>query len=266
MSQLLPSGRQPVMTNRVHWAITYLVKAGALVRPKRGHFQTTDRGKTLLRSGPKRITMKELDRFDEFTAFRPPRSTDALHARSNEEKALQPNDQTPEDKVEAAISEIDDLLRAELLKLVLAGSPAFFERLVVDLLVAMGYGGSRKDAARQIGRSGDEGIDGVIDGDALGLDVVYMQAKRYDPANSIGREKIQQFAGALVGQGANKGVFVTTSSFTTHAVEYAQRIPQRVVLVDGRELTDHMMRYKVGVRVVRTFEHRHADLDYFDAE
>jgi restriction system protein len=162
---------------------------------------------------------------------------------------------------EAAIAE---KLRAQLLERIQELSPAFFERLVVDLIVAMGYGGSRNNVAQRLGRSGDEGIDGVVNEDPLGLDVVYVQAKRYAPDNSVGRERIQQFAGALVGQGASKGVFVTTSSFTSGAVQYAQRVPQRIILINGSELARLMMDYGVGVRTDRTVEVKRIDLDYFE--
>jgi restriction system protein len=155
-------------------------------------------------------------------------------------------------------------LRAQLLDRIRDLSPAFFERLVVDLIVAMGYGGTRQSVAQRLGKSGDEGIDGVVNEDPLGLDVVYIQAKRYAPDNTIGRERIQQFAGALVGQGASKGVFVTTSSFSRGAIEYAQRVPQRIILVDGSKLTRLMLQYGVGVRIERTIDLKRIDLDYFE--
>ena len=157
-------------------------------------------------------------------------------------------------------------LKDQLLERVLASSPDFFERIVIDLIVALGYGGSRSDAAQKLGKSGDEGIDGVVKEDALGLDVVYIQAKRYASENVIGRQSVQQFAGALVGQGANKGVFVTTSSFSTNARQFVQKIPQRVVLIDGDELTSLMLRYRVGVRTEQTIELQRIDLDYFDLD
>jgi restriction system protein len=159
---------------------------------------------------------------------------------------------------EAAIAEI---LRTQLLERIQELPPAFFERPVVDLIVAMGYGGSRNNVVQKLGKSGDEGIDGVVNEDPLGLDVVYVQAKRYAPDNTVGRDRIQQFAGALVGQGASKGVFVTTSSFSSGAVEYARRVPQRIILLDGSELTRLMMRYGVGVRTDRTVELKRIDLD-----
>ena len=173
---------------------------------------------------------------------------------------------TPEEAIQAAEIQIVESLRSDLLERIGEMAPAFFEQLVVDLIVAMGYGGSRSNVAKRIGRSGDEGIDGIVNEDALGLDVVYIQAKRYARGNTIGREQIQQFTGALVGQGAMRGVFFTTSTFTRPAVEYAERVPQRIILIDGDKLTQLMIQYGVGVRVERTIEIRRVDLDYFVQE
>lgn len=269
--ELLPSGTDRVLNNRIHWAATYLVKAGALERPQRGYIRTTERGKELLRQHPEGVSRAALLGIAEFLEF------ERGSGRGREGRATRPADDipagaastaegTPEERIEAAHAELTAELRTALLQRVIDGDPQFFERLVVDLLVAMGYGGSRVEAARQVGRSGDEGIDGVIDEDALGLDVIYVQAKRYDPANSIGREKIQQFAGALVGQGASKGVFVTTSSFTKGASDYASRIPQRIVLIGGDELTRLMVRYGVGVRTERSLDIKRVDTDYFETD
>ena len=171
---------------------------------------------------------------------------------------------TPEETIQSAEDTISASLRTQLLERVLELSPSLFERLVVDLIVATGYGGSRASVVQRLGRSGDEGIDGIVNEDPLGLDVVYVQAKRYASDNTVGRERIQQFAGALVGQGATKGVFVTTSSFTRGAIEFAFRIPQKIILVDGNELTRLMMQYGVGVRTERTIELKRIDLDYFE--
>jgi restriction system protein len=162
------------------------------------------------------------------------------------------------------MDEINGSLRSQVLDRIAELSPAFFERLVVDLIVAMGYGGNRQIVAQRLGRSNDEGIDGVVNEDPLGLDVVYIQAKRYAKDNTVGRERIQQFAGALVGQGASKGVFVTTSSFSSGARDYARRIPQRIILIDGEDLTRLMVQYQVGVRIERTVDLKRIDMDYFD--
>jgi restriction system protein len=170
---------------------------------------------------------------------------------------------TPEEAVQQAEAQIFENLKSQLLVRIWELSPSFFERLVVDLVVAMGYGGSRDSVVQRLGKSGDEGIDGVVNEDPLGLDVVYIQAKRYAADNTIGRERIQQFAGALVGQGASKGVFVTTSSFSKGAIEYAIKVPQRIILIDGKELARLMVQYGVGVRIERTVEIKRIDLDYF---
>src|SRR5262249_20024096 len=240
---MLPSGKQTILANRVHWARTYLDKAGALRRTRRSHFVVTDRGKKLLAEHPDRIDNSVLRQFPEFLEFQAPKPeskpAEALVPTPAEEPELL--SATPDDTIQLAVETIAGSLRTQLLDRIRELSPAFFERLVVDLIVAMGYGGTRQSVAARIGKSGDEGIDGVVNEDPLGLDVVYIQAKRYAPDNSIGRERIQQFAGALVGQGASKGVFVTTSSFTKGAIEYAQKVPQRLILVDGAELAKLMI-------------------------
>jgi len=264
--QLLPSGKQTILANRVHWARTYLGKAGALKRTRRSHFVVTERGRKLLAESPERITVKLLQQFPEFLEFfqtpradREPNEAPVPLLADAEVSAA-----TPDDTIQASEEAIAASLRAQLLDRIRELSPAFFERLVVDLIVAMGYGGTRQSVSQRLGKSGDEGIDGVVNEDPLGLDVVYIQAKRYAPDNTIGRERIQQFAGALVGQGAAQGVFVTTSSFSRGAVEYAGRVPQRIILVDGSELTRLMIQYGVGVRTERTIELKRIDLDYFE--
>ena len=270
-SKMLPSGRQPVITNRVHWAITYLAKVGALERPIRGHMRTTERGRTLLETAPDRITLKTLEQFPELSEFRRKRNsnhaTDLEGQRSSlgSETTTSTDAATPDERIEQAVRELDADLDERLLARVLDGTSEFFEQLVVDLLVAMGFGGSLGRSQR-IGRSNDGGIDGTIEEDALGLDTVYIQAKRYDPSNSIGRDRIQQFVGALIGRSASKGVFVTTSSFSHYAREYAERAPQRIVLIDGARLTQLMARYGVGVRIERTIEVKKVDLDYFTSD
>lgn len=264
--QLVPSGKQTVLANRVHWARTYLDKAGALQRTRRSHFRVTERGKQLLLEHPTRIDVRVLRQFPEFVAFQTP----AQDGSSQEEPEATPAalediaTETPEEKIQAAEEAIAASVRSQLLERISELSPAFFERVVVDLIVAMGYGGTRNSVAKRLGKSGDEGIDGVVNEDPLGLDVVYIQAKRYAPENTIGRERIQQFAGALVGQGASKGVFVTTSSFSRGATDYAQRVPQRIILIDGSELSRLMVQYGVGVRTERIIEIKRIDLDYFE--
>ncbi len=267
--QLLPSGKQPIFANRVHWARTYLDKAGAIRRTRRSHFEITDRGKQLLTDNPTRIDAQVLKQFPEFIAFQSPKAPDGT---GNEVAPTAPaavselleSAVTPEEAVQQAETQIFENLKSQLLIRIWELSPSFFERLVVDLIVAMGYGGSRANVVQRLGKSGDEGIDGVVNEDPLGLDVVYIQAKRYAADNTIGRERIQQFAGALVGQGASKGVFVTTSSFSRGAIEYAIKVPQRIILIDGKELARLMVQYGVGVRIERTVELKRIDLDYFD--
>jgi restriction system protein len=240
---------------------TYLDKAGAIDRTRRSHFRITDRGRELLAHGGDVIGVDDLNRFAEFRAFRSGRGSDALAAGSQAASAGYAP--TPEEAIAQAEAQIIDSLRNDLMDRILEMPPAFFEQLVVDLIVAMGYGGSRSSVAKRIGRSGDEGIDGVVNQDALGLDVIYIQAKRYAVDRVIGREVVQQFIGALVGQGAHRGVLVTTSAFAKSAREYAAKVPQRVILVDGDVLTRLMLEHEVGVRTERTVHMRRIDLDYF---
>ena len=225
----------------------------------------TDRGKELLAKNPTRIDNKALWQFPEFLAFQSPK------VFGEEEPAIERHDiedaqttATPEEAIQQAESQIIKSLRGTMLERIGELSPTFFERLVIDLIVAMGYGGSRDSVVQKLTKSADEGIDGVVNEDALGLDAVYLQAKRYAVDNTVGRERIQQFAGALVGQGASKGVFVTTSSFSKQAIEYANKVPQTIVLIDGVELTRLMVRYGVGVRIERTVDIKRIDTDYFD--
>lgn len=267
---LVPSGKQTVLANRVHWARTYLDKAGALTRTRRSHFRVTDRGRQLLEENPDRVSVKVLKQFPEFLAFHAPTTTGEAVPASEDQATvdIEPLTDiptvTPEEAIQSAEDTILANLRSQLLGRIGELSPAFFERLVVDLIVAMGYGGNRQIVAKRLGKSGDEGIDGVVNEDPLGLDMVYIQAKRYAPGNTVGRERIQQFAGALVGQAASKGVFVTTSSFTRQAHEYAQKIAQRIILLDGDELARLMIQYGVGVRTERVVDIKRIDIDYFD--
>lgn len=266
-SQLLPSGLGTVLANRVSWAKTYLMKAGALEKTRRAHFRITDRGKDLLREHPDGINSQILRKFPEFIAFQQPldeRSGDRKTAAADGSQSNEAPPETPEEAIERAENEITRVLQENLLSRIHELSPAFFERLVVDLIVAMGYGGSREYVAQAIGKSGDQGIDGIVNEDVLGLDRVYIQAKRYAADNVIGREQIQQFAGALVGHAASKGVFFTTSTFSRTATEYAQKVPQRIILIDGKMLTKLMVQYNVGVRRERSVELKRVDFDYFE--
>lgn len=262
-SELLPSGMQAVFDNRVGWARSYLKQAGLLHNPKRGIFQITDLGKALLAESPSRIDVAALERYEAFRDFRGRRRDKS----EGEGKLAEPkvaNDQTPEDALATAYRKLRENLEADLMEQVKSSSPAFFERLVVDLLVAMGYGGSRQDAGRAIGRSGDGGIDGIINEDKLGLDVIYVQAKRWD--STVGRPEIQKFAGALQGQRANKGVFITTSTFSREAEEYAGVINSKIILIDGERLARLMVDHNVGVAPVGVYELKKVDSDYFEGE
>jgi restriction system protein len=255
--QLLPSGQQPIFDNRVGWARTYLKKAGLLESPRRGWVQITERGRDVLKQKPERITTDFLKQFEEFQAF---------IAQSNTTTAtndVMPSDHTasPEELLERAYETLKQNLLAELLEQVKRASPAFFERLVVELLVRMGYGGSFQEAARAIGRGGDEGIDGIIKEDRLGFDVVYVQAKRWGQA--VSRPEVQKFAGALQGHRARKGVFITTSTFTKEAQEYVEKIDSKIVLIDGERLAELMFEYNVGVSTVTSYPAKRIDNDFF---
>lgn len=268
---LLPGGKQTTFANRVHWARAFLVQAGLLKSPKWAHVIATERGLQVLAQNPPNIDNELLLRFPEFREFRKRRRATATSEISMSQAepsaaSLETPKATPEELVDAAYSEITEELRSNLLDRIVAGTPAFFEKLIIDLLVAMGYGGSRVEAGRRVGRTGDEGIDGIINEDQLGLDVVYLQAKKYTPGNVVGAEKVREFAGSLMGRGATKGVFVTTSHFAPAAKAYVDRLPQRLILIDGEELTKLMVRFGVGVRVERIVEFKKIDLDYFDEE
>ena len=258
-STLLPSGQQPVFYNRVGWARTYLKKAGLLEDPKRGYFRITERGKEILEENPKRIDMQFLRRFPEYVDFRRSASQSADLSIEEEERS----DLTPEEALEDAYQYIRKDLVDEILSTVHKSSPGFFEKLVVELLVNMGYGGSRRDAARAVGGSGDAGIDGIIDEDRLGLDRIYIQAKKWKLENTIGRPEIQKFVGALQGQRARKGIFITTAKFSNEAREYAANIDMQVVLIDGIRLANLMIDFNVGVSMLTIYEVKGLDTDYF---
>lgn len=256
---LLPSGNMTTMRNRVAWAVSYLFQAKLIHRPQRGYFIVTDRGKQVLSNPPPRIDIKYLEQYPEFFEFRHNRKPKTpIQVVTGDESA-----DTPEEQIDNAYSEISAALKDELLSKVLEASPEFFERTIVKLLVSMGYGGSYEQAGVHLGKSGDGGVDGVINEDKLGLDLIYVQAKRYKPDNSIGRPAIQAFAGSLIGFGANKGVFVTTSSFSEQAREFAKAIPQRIILIDGEMLTSLMLDNNVGVRVHRALDLKRIDEDFF---
>jgi restriction system protein len=259
--QLLGSGQQTVVRNRVGWAKTYLKKAGLIASTRRGYFCITERGQRVLTSKPERIDVKYLEQFPEFVAFR-----ELRHQRPDEAPVpvTAPIDATPEEALDAAYGRLRLDLEAELLDQVKSTSPSFFERLVVELLVRMGYGGTLRDAGQAVGKTADGGIDGIIKEDRLGLDVIYIQAKRWD--STVGRPEIQKFAGALQGHLARKGVFITTSSFSSDALEFASRIDSKIVLIDGAALVKHMIDHNVGVSISRSYEVKKIDSDYFSEE
>jgi len=264
-SELLPSGTAPTFDNRVGWARTYLKQAGLVESPKRGVLRITERGRAVLAKKPPRIDVKFLDQFQEFRDLRTKRSDDnATAGVKHEPTVTHLESETPEDQLASAYRRLRQDLELELLVQVKSSTPAFFERLVIDLLVAMGYGGSRQDAGRAIGKSGDGGIDGIIKEDKLGLDVIYLQAKRWDGA--IGRPEVQKFAGALQGHRASKGVFITTSCYTKEALEYVNVINSKIILIGGQELAALMIDHNVGVSAVGMYELKKIDADYFEGE
>ena len=258
-AELLPSGQQGVFKNRIGWARTYLKKAGLLEAPKRGIFKITVRGSEALASAPARIDAKYLEQFPEFIEFREISRPD-LGVAVLPEPA--PSGTTPEEAIELAHQGLRKQLGQELLSRILSCSPTFFEQLVVELLVKMGYGGSRRDAGERIGQTGDGGIDGIIKEDRLGLDTIFIQAKRWQ--GSVGRPEIQKFVGALQGQRAKKGVFITTSTYTAEAVDYASRIDTKVVLIDGKQLSGLMIDFDVGVSASASYVVKRVDSDYFE--
>jgi restriction system protein len=255
-NELLSSGKQAVFDNRVGWARTYLKKAGLIDSPRRGFFQITERGLQVLNQKLSKIDVKFLDQFDEFTRFRSLRhdKTKVTIEENNDET-------TPEEALANAYQNMKNALADELLQQLKSISSKQFENIVIDLLVAMGYGGSRKEAARAIGKSGDEGIDGIINEDRLGLDVIYVQAKKWE--GSVSRPEIQKFAGALQGQHAKKGIFITTSGFTKEASDFASRVDNKIILIDGNSLVQYMIDHNVGVTLFVDYEVKKIDLDYF---
>jgi restriction system protein len=258
--ELLPSGKQTVFVNRVGWAKTYLVKAGLLKSTRRGHFCLTERGQSVLASNPARIDRNFLMQFEEFRQFQATTSD----RDSTLESAVVESAETPDEIMRSAHQQVEAALAQELLDRVLSAPPDFFERLIVMLLISMGYGGSAKEAGRALGKSGDNGVDGVIDQDPLGLDRVYIQAKRYAPGNNIGSGEIRDFFGSLDRHKASKGLFVTTSTFSHSAKETADYLSKRIVLIDGQRLTDLMIRFNVGCQIEDTLYLKKVDEEFFE--
>lgn len=261
--ELLPSGNQAVFNNRVGWARSYLKQAGLLTSPRRGHFKITAQGLKLLSEHPVKISVSLLEQYPEFQEFRSRKKDPSKSDAENSTVEIIASE-TPEDSLASAYRTLSKNLEDEILISVKDSSPSFFERLVVDLLVKMGYGGNRQDAGRALGKSGDGGIDGIINEDQLGLDVIYIQAKRWE--GTVGRPEIQKFAGALQGQRARKGVFITTSNFSKEALEYASMIESKIILIGGERLAALMAEHNVGVSIVGQYEVKKIDSDYFDEE
>jgi restriction system protein len=263
LSELLPSGTQSIFDNRVGWAKTHLSKAGLLSSPRRSVFVITERGKEILAKKPEFINMALLRQFPEYVEFtKSTKKKETIDKKIRSEELLFQN--TPEETLEYAYQELRETLAEDLLERIKNISSSFFEKLVVELLVKMGYGGSIKDAGQATRKSRDEGIDGIIKEDKLGLDIIYVQAKKWE--NVVGRPEIQKFVGALAGQGAKKGIFITTSYFSNDALEYVPRNETKIVLIDGKMLAQLMIDYNLGVTQSKAFEIKKIDSDYFEAQ
>lgn len=261
-AEMLPSGQMGIFVNRVGWARTYLKKAALIDSPRRGVFRISPRGLDVLSQGLKAIDVKYLAQFAEFQEFQRASQPQGVQTPEVLPDGSTEVDRTPEEDIESAYQGLRQQLAQELLTKILSCSPTFFEQLVVELLVKMGYGGSRKDAGERIGQSGDGGIDGIIKEDRLGLDTIFIQAKRWQ--GSVGRPEIQKFVGALQGQRARKGVFITTSTYTAEAIAYAGQIDTKVVLIDGNQLAGLMIDFDVGVAQASTYTVKRIDSDYFE--
>ncbi len=262
-AELLPSGRMTRLYSRAHWARTYLGKAGLLTSPKRGFHEVTALGRELLATDPAKIDNSVLARYDDFSEWKRQSASDKTASPQSGHMEQIDDDQTPEDAIITADRLLNAALREELITALLQVSPMRFEKLILDLLTAMNFGRGNVGYGRLTAISGDGGIDGIINEDALGLDAVYIQAKRYSPDNKVGRPDIQRFVGSLTGESATKGVFVTTSSFSKEARDYIDRVQQRIVLIDGDKLAQLMIAHEVGVRTRSTYFIKSLDEDYF---
>jgi len=258
--EMLPSGGARLFDNRIGWAKSHITQAGLLISPRRAISVITDRGREALRLQPERIDLRVLNGFEEYREFRSRRKNAEDEETETSETEIQ-DAQTPEELLENAYLQVRRQIEAELLAQIKSAPPEFLERVVVDLVVRMGYGGSRKDAGEALGRSGDEGIDGIIKEDPLGLDIIYLQAKRWE--GTVGRPEIQKFAGALQGQRARKGIFITTPTFSSDALEYTSRIETKIILIDGPRLAKLMFDHGVGVATASNYEVKRIDSDYF---
>lgn len=258
LAETLPSQTQPTYVNRIGWAITYLKKAELIVSPSRANFKITDEGKKLVENNVSDLTAKDLKQYEPFLKF-----IKTSHKQNDTDHTIQ-EETTPLENIINNFELLKKEVCDEILQKILEQSPDFFEQLVVDLVVAMGYGGSIEDAGKATKRTGDEGIDGIIKQDRLGLDNIYLQAKRWQRDNVVSRPEIQKFVGALAGQGARKGIFITTSRFSKDALEYKPRNDTSVILIDGQKLVELMYEYNIGVTTEMKFEIKRLDSDYFD--
>jgi restriction system protein len=265
-NEMLPSGGQLKIFSRVGWSRTYMAKAGLLETVSRGKFRITARGLSLLKTKPQKIDVNLLNQYQEFVEFRTGQPLIKSVSTNLNESDLTVAQQTPQELLESSYQALHRQTAEDLLDKISKSSPRFFEKLVVDLLVAMGYGGSRKDAGQAIGKSGDDGIDGIIKEDRLGLDAVYVQAKRLKATTSVGRPDVQSFAGSLEGQRARKGVFLTTSRFSGEAKEYVNRIEKKIILIDGEQLANLCIEFGIGVESVTAYKVHRIDVDYFEEE
>jgi len=265
LKELLPSGKQELFDNRVGWARTYLKKAGLIDSPSRGYFCITERGLDLLKHNPSKIDGKILRQYPEYREFVNYNNSRVYHDVSDNKLTKEDEEKTPQERLYNAYEQINEALARDILQQLKTVSPKSFEHIVVDLLVKMGYGGSDKDAAQAIGRSGDEGVDGVINQDTLGIDRIYVQAKRWNET-TIGHSDIRNFIGALDFKHAERGIFITTSTFTKDIIEKVDRSSKRIILIDGNELSKLMITHKVGVSIEDAFELKKLDMDYFIEE
>ena len=254
-NELLPSGTQKIYKNRIGWARTYLKKAGLVESNKRGYFNITEKGLEVLNDDIKSIDNKFLEKFEGFKEFK------KRNAKKNYEQHNNNTLETPEEVIEKSIDELNKSLTSEILEYLKNTSPSYFEQIVIEVLVKMGYGGSLKEAGQVVGKSGDGGIDGIIKEDKLGLDAIYIQAKKWE--NSVSRPEIQKFVGALQGRRARKGIFITTSYFTKEAIDYTERIESKVILIDGNKFANLMIENEVGVTTLSKYFVRRIDSDYF---
>ena len=258
LAETLPSQTQPTYVNRIGWAITYLKKAELIVSPSRANFKITDEGKKLVENNVSDLAAKDLKQYEPFLKF-----IKTSHKQNDTDHTIQ-EETTPLENIINNFELLKKEVCDEILQKILEQSPDFFEQLVVDLVVAMGYGGSIEDAGKATKRTGDEGIDGIIKQDRLGLDNIYLQAKRWQRDSVVSRPEIQKFVGALAGQGARKGIFITTSRFSKDALEYKPRNDTSVILIDGQKLVELMYEYNIGVTTEMKFEIKRLDSDYFD--